>query len=80
MDVLKRLALFPNLNPIKNVWGALARAVYSSGKQFNFVAYLKNIIEDKWAYMSTAIVKKYIENMRDRCLAVIQSHGAKTSY
>ena len=80
MDVLKWPALSPDLNPIGNVWGALSRVVYSSGKQFNSVADLKKTIEDKWACLSTSMVRKYNEIMRDRCLAVIQSHVAKISY
>ena len=80
MDVLNWSALSPDLNPIEYVRSALARAVYSSLKQFNSATHLKKTIEDKWACMSTAIFKKYIENMRDRCLSVIKSHGAKISY
>ena len=48
MDVLKWPGLCPDLNPIENVWGALPRAVYSSGKQCNSVADFKKTIEKKW--------------------------------
>ena len=74
------LVLSTEINPVENVWNALARAVYSSRKQFNSVEDLKKTIEDKWAYMSTAMVKKYIEIIRERCLSVIKSHGAKILY
>ena len=80
MDFMKSLALSPDLKPIENVWTALSRSFYISGKQFDSVADLKKIIEDKWACISTTIVKPYIENTRVRCLAVIKSHGAKISY
>ena len=80
MDVLKWPALSSDINPTENVWGALSRAIERSGKQFTSVAGLKRTIEEKWACRSTPMVKNYIENMQDRCLAVIQSHGAKISY
>ena len=63
MDVLNWLELSPDHKAIENVWGARSRAVYSSGKQFNSVGDLKKTIEDKWACISTAMVKTYIENM-----------------
>ena len=63
MDVFNWPALSPDLNNIENVLDAFAWAVYSSWKQFNSIADLKNTIEDKWAYLSGAMVEKYIQNM-----------------
>ena len=65
MEVLNWLALFSDLDPIEHVWGALPRAVYSSRKQFNSVEDLKQTIDDQWDFLSTDMVRKYIENMRE---------------
>ena len=80
MDVLKWPALSSDINPTENVWGALSRAIERSGKQFTSVAGLKKTIEEKWACRSTPMVKNYIENMQDRCLSAIKSHGERLSY
>ena len=65
-DVLNWPALCLDLNPIENVWVALYRAVYSTGKQFNSVADLKKTIEDKWACMSTACLLYTSPSPRDQ--------------
>ena len=80
MDVLKWPAVSLDLNTIENVWDAHSRAVCRSRSQFNSVADMKKTIEEKWACISTVMVKKYIENVPDRCLSDMKSHGEKISY
>ena len=48
--------------------------------QLNAIVELIKTIEEKWAYISTAMVQNDIENMQGRCIADIQSHGAKILY
>nr|CCA27561.1 protein Y45F10D.1 putative [Albugo laibachii Nc14] len=45
---LKWPAKSPDSNPIENVWGVLARSVYSNGRQFSTRAELKREIEKCW--------------------------------
>ena len=45
LKVLKWPARSPHLNPIENVWGVLAREVYSNGKQYFSVQELKDASE-----------------------------------
>ena len=42
--VLGPLACSPDLNPIENVWGSIARDVYGNGKQFESVNDLRDAI------------------------------------
>ena len=41
IKILDWPAYSPDLNPIENVWGLLARNVYEDGKQFDVVEELK---------------------------------------
>ena len=48
LKVLKWPARSPDLNPIENVWGLLAREVYSNGKQYFRVQELKDALNKAW--------------------------------
>jgi hypothetical protein len=39
-------ALSPDLNPIENVWGVMARGVYSGGRQYDSTAELERAIRE----------------------------------
>ncbi|KAF0710331.1 hypothetical protein AaE_012585 [Aphanomyces astaci] len=73
-------ALSPDLNPIENVWGVLAREVYLNGKQFGSVDELKAAIKREWAKISQDYLLKLIKSMPKRCVHVIQAKGGKTKY
>lgn len=48
----------PDLHPVKNIWGDLARQNYGSGKQYSAVDELKTAITDKWNSLDTGLFKK----------------------
>lgn len=80
VPVLPWPSLSPDLNPIENVWGALARMVYGNGRQFYSVAELKKAILENWNLLSDSVVKHNIESMQRRCEAIIKASGEKIQY
>ena len=73
-------ALSPDLNPIENLWGLLANAVYDNGKQFESVNDLKRAISREWAKMDIQELRNVVESMPNRIFEVIRLHGSKTKY
>lgn len=65
----------PDLNPIENVWGLLARRVYSEGRVFNTAVELKSTILEEWENFDTSIIENLFESMSDRCIRVIKNNG-----
>jgi len=70
----------PDLNPIENLWGVLARVVYANAIQFNNTDELKACVLDAWADISTAYLRKLVESMPKRCVDVLQRRGLKINY
>uniref|UniRef100_A0A8R1IL10 Tc1-like transposase DDE domain-containing protein n=1 Tax=Caenorhabditis japonica TaxID=281687 RepID=A0A8R1IL10_CAEJA len=48
-----------DLNPIEDVWGLLAQAVYRHGKQFQTVGELKDAVTDEWDKLQSS----YLESL-----------------
>lgn len=70
----------PDLNPIENVWGRLARAVYDNGKQYQSVEELQQAIAHAWHDLDPNYLKTLVNSMKDRCLAVLTSNGKAIEY
>ena len=79
VKVLPWPALSPDLNPNENVWGALAKAVYANGRQFNTIAELTEFVLEKWEAISNERVQHFINSMSTRCLKVIKADGKRSS-
>uniref|UniRef100_A0A8R1HYW8 HTH_Tnp_Tc3_1 domain-containing protein n=1 Tax=Caenorhabditis japonica TaxID=281687 RepID=A0A8R1HYW8_CAEJA len=71
---------YPDLNPIENLWGILARRVYRHGKQFNTIQDLKVAIKAEWDAITEAELKTLVASMPNRVIEVIQKHGGETNY
>jgi transposase len=80
VGVLEWPSLSPDLNPIENVWGLLARRVYAEGRQFTSVEDLKKAIKVEWANLSFEELRKHTSSMPDRIFDVIRLEGDKTKY
>ena len=77
---MKWPARSPDLNPIENIWGTLARKVYRNGRQFNSKSELQQAITSEWASIDPEEIQKLISSMKDRLIEVITKKGAETSY
>lgn len=68
----------PDLNPIKNLWGILKRAV-AARKPAN-KASLWHIIQDEWKKITPAQCHALVSSMSRRCAVVIRHKGFPTKY
>ena len=66
----------PDLNPIENLWGIVARDVYAYGRQFSSVDELKRQIQCSWFSMDPTYIHNLISSMPDRIFQTIRSNGA----
>jgi len=80
IEVIEWPALSPDLNPLENLWGILARRVYANGRQFPNVESLKNAITQEWNGLSLADIQPFASSMPNRIFEVIRLNGNKTKY
>lgn len=80
INVMKWPANSPDINPIENLWGVLARKVYAVGRQFNDIESLKKVIVDSWQEIEVKMCQELIKSMKNRIYDVIISHGGQTKY
>ncbi|KUF88924.1 hypothetical protein AM588_10004006 [Phytophthora nicotianae] len=80
VSVLDWPALSPDLNPIENVWGILARAVYHGGQQYLNVNDLKVAILDAWEKLELSRVQNLVDSMPDRVADIMEEKDKKTKH
>lgn len=80
IDVMAWPALSPDLNPIENLWGILARRVYAGGRQYLNAATLKNAIYEEWSHLTLQDIQPFALSMPNRIFDVIRLNGNKTKY
>ena len=80
VEVLEWPALSPDLNPIENVWGKLAQAVYANGKQYDTKEDLKRAILFEWDALLQEYLATLIRAMKKRCIDVIKAIGGSTKH
>lgn len=78
--VLKHPACSPDLNPIENLWGWMARDVYKNGKQYATVDELRESIFTSWSNVPLTLLETLISSMSQRIFEVIRSNGGRTHY
>lgn len=80
VSVLDWPACSPDLNPIENLWGYLARKVYENGRQFSNLSSLKVEIKNCWRSIPQSMLQNLILSMESRIFSVISQNGGETKY
>lgn len=80
VEVLPWPSRSPDLNPIENLWGILARKVYANGEQYSNESELKNGIREAWTQIKSETLQKLVETMPRRIFEVIKNKGGQTKY
>uniref|UniRef100_A0A8R1E3R1 Tc1-like transposase DDE domain-containing protein n=1 Tax=Caenorhabditis japonica TaxID=281687 RepID=A0A8R1E3R1_CAEJA len=70
----------PDLNPIENLWGCIARAVYAGSKSYTNVASLQQAILKASDEVSPNKTKKLIDSMPSRLFDVIAKQRSPAKY
>ncbi len=68
----------PDLNPIENLWQILKNKVYA--RRPRNVEQLKRYIREEWKLIPTYVLRRLVQSMHKRCLAVIKRKGGITKY
>lgn len=78
--LLDHPACSPDLNPIENVWGWMARDVYRNGRQFQTVNELREAIFLSWSNIPAGLLETLASSMPKRIFQVINKNGDYTDY
>ena len=70
----------PDLNPIENVWGIMARRIYASGKQYSNTKELKEAIMKCWRSLRAEDLTPLANSMCDRVYDCIKRRGMHVDY
>ncbi|CAB1425483.1 unnamed protein product [Pleuronectes platessa] len=66
ITLLDHPACSPDLNPIENIWGWMAREVYKNGLQFQTVDALREAIFTTWRNIRTSLLETLASSMPKR--------------
>jgi transposase len=80
VKVVKWPAKSPDLNPIENLWGIMARDVYGEGRQYEHLDDLEAAIRKAWEAIPQSRLDALLNSMDNRYFECISRHGNKTSY
>lgn len=75
IDLLDWPARSPDLNPIENLWGIMARRVYHGQRHFSTVQELEVAIRQVWREINIELLESLINSMPSRVFKVIQRNG-----
>lgn len=80
VNVLDWPACSPDLNPIENLWGYLARKVYAENRQFANVSNLQYALEEEFKKLDSNYLKSLSNSMPNRIYQLIQNNGRALNY
>jgi len=70
----------PDLNPVENLFGLLARKVYEGNKQYHTINQLKSAILISWDEIRNEVLENLVCSMSKRMLEVLKSRGNNIKY
>ena len=70
----------PDLNPIENLWGYMARRVYAKGRQFRSIRELQKAVLYVWDSIPLQLLKSLVCSMKNRIFDVVLKQGGPTKY
>ena len=70
----------PDLNPMENLWGDMARRVYRRGTQYNNVQELESAVQREWRNTPQERLAALNHSMPNRMFEVIRNQGCATKY
>lgn len=79
IELLDWPACSPDLNPIENLWGILARRVYANGLQYASINELYVAVCTAWREIPQTIIDNLINSMQKRVFEVIKRNGMQLS-
>jgi len=77
INLLEHPSRSPDLNPMENLWGILARDVYEGGRQFDNVNDLKRQISVSWDKISNSTLQNLTYSMPRRVAEVLLKRGGQ---
>lgn len=75
IDLLPWPARSPDLNPIENLWGILAREVYKNGQQYETVQELEVAIRNAWCEIPIKTLETLVNSMPKRLFELVKNGG-----
>ena len=75
ITLLDHPACSPDLNPIENIWGWMAREVYKNGHQFQTVDALREAIFTTWSNVPKSFLETLSSSMNIGIFKVIKKNG-----
>ncbi|CAJ0964138.1 unnamed protein product, partial [Mesorhabditis belari] len=70
----------PDLKPIEDLWGMLARRVYGNSTQYANVQALKDAMAREWNAIPRSTIKKLVASMLNQIFDVISRQGQTTKH
>lgn len=70
----------PDLNPIENIFGQMARDIYKNGRQYLNLGELKSAITNCYANLKALQCEIVIKSIPDRLCSVLTKMGGSTKY
>lgn len=75
IDLLEWPARSPDLNPIENLWGILARDVYRNGKQYTTIQELEVGVRNAWRETRIQVLETLVNSMPKRVYELVKKQG-----